>query len=450
MSGFINKAELLSRLPPPWPEDLRPLIRAAVTSRPEHKVVVIDDDPTGTQTVYDVPVLTTWEKETLRAEFNAPGVCFYVLTNSRSLPSVEARALALGLANNLRRAADGRSFTVVSRSDSTLRGHFPLETDTLAEALGPFDGTLLIPYFEAGGRYTVNDTHYVAAGNALVPAAETCAGDGGLLHLAGGSAPQRTATCGQPARDVVPRGRVHSQRRDAGRSRYARGRIGGPAVSLSHRRAVRLRPARTGAAPALAAGVQVRQMGRRRACCRAATWRNRHRWLLCSQDDETARSSGAVRHGRGLDAPGRVVVPRCGSRAGDPGCGFQAGVRISARRRCCPRHQPPHPDRCGRPASFDIGHRVSSALVEIFRRLTVRPRYLIAKGGITSSDLAVKGLGVKRALVRGQLLPGVPVWELGDEAKFPGLPYIVFPGNVGGPDALADAVIQLSTPNSNS
>ena len=79
------------------------------------------------------------------------------------------------------------------------------------------------------------------------------------------------------------------------------------------------------------------------------------------------------------------------------------------------------------------------------RRLEVRPRYLIAKGGITSSDLATRGLGVKRALVLGQILPGVPVWELGPETKFPGLPYVVFPGNVGGPEALQDAVQKLNT-----
>jgi uncharacterized protein YgbK (DUF1537 family) len=91
-------------------------------------------------------------------------------------------------------------------------------------------------------------------------------------------------------------------------------------------------------------------------------------------------------------------------------------------------------------ASLDIGAQVSDALVEVIRRLQVRPRYLIAKGGITSSDLATKGLGVKRARVLGQILPGVPVWELGPETKFPGLPYVVFPGNVGGPEALAEAV----------
>jgi uncharacterized protein YgbK (DUF1537 family) len=52
-------------------------------------------------------------------------------------------------------------------------------------------------------------------------------------------------------------------------------------------------------------------------------------------------------------------------------------------------------------------------------------------------------LGVKRAMVLGQILPGIPVWELGPETKFPGLPYVVFPGNVGGPDALKEVVRKL-------
>ena len=80
----------------------------------------------------------------------------------------------------------------------------------------------------------------------------------------------------------------------------------------------------------------------------------------------------------------------------------------------------------------------------IVRSLATRPRYLLAKGGITSSDLATKGLGVRRALVLGQILPGVPVWRLGAESRYPGMVYVVFPGNVGGPGALAEAVAALS------
>jgi uncharacterized protein YgbK (DUF1537 family) len=84
--------------------------------------------------------------------------------------------------------------------------------------------------------------------------------------------------------------------------------------------------------------------------------------------------------------------------------------------------------------------QVSEALVEVLRRLSVRPAYLIGKGGITSSDLATGGLGVRKAQVLGQIVPGVPVWRLGPESKYPGLPYVVFPGNVGSPDALAQTI----------
>jgi uncharacterized protein YgbK (DUF1537 family) len=88
---------------------------------------------------------------------------------------------------------------------------------------------------------------------------------------------------------------------------------------------------------------------------------------------------------------------------------------------------------------------VSEALSSIVSSLKIRPGYLLAKGGITSSDLATRGLGVRRAQVLGQILPGVPVWRLGQESRWPDLTYIVFPGNVGGPDVLAELVSILRT-----
>jgi uncharacterized protein YgbK (DUF1537 family) len=57
--------------------------------------------------------------------------------------------------------------------------------------------------------------------------------------------------------------------------------------------------------------------------------------------------------------------------------------------------------------------------------------------------VATAGLGVKRALILGQIKPGVPVWQLGVESRYPGLPYIVFPGNVGGAAILAEIVTTL-------
>jgi len=89
---------------------------------------------------------------------------------------------------------------------------------------------------------------------------------------------------------------------------------------------------------------------------------------------------------------------------------------------------------------LDFSNRVSAGLVSVVGELKDRPGFLIAKGGITSSDIGVKGLGVCRAMVMGQIQPGVPVWELGKESRFPGLPYIIFPGNVGQDDTLKRVV----------
>jgi uncharacterized protein YgbK (DUF1537 family) len=93
--------------------------------------------------------------------------------------------------------------------------------------------------------------------------------------------------------------------------------------------------------------------------------------------------------------------------------------------------------------SLEIGQKVSQGLVSIVKRLKTAPRYILAKGGITSSDIATRALNVKKALVLGQILPGVPVWKLGAESRLPNLAYIVFPGNVGDANALVDVVRQL-------
>jgi uncharacterized protein YgbK (DUF1537 family) len=93
--------------------------------------------------------------------------------------------------------------------------------------------------------------------------------------------------------------------------------------------------------------------------------------------------------------------------------------------------------------NVQIGQQVSEALVQVVRELGVKPRFIVAKGGITSSDIGTKGLNVTRAVVPGQILPGIPVWLLGEDSRFPGIPYVVFPGNVGTPDSLVQVITIL-------
>ena len=174
MSERLSHRETLASLAPIWPVDMRPAIQAAAAIC-GRKLIVLDDDPTGTQTVHDLPVLTAWDVDALQKELMNEYPCFYILTNSRSLPEIEAVQLNRQIIRNLLEASKSvsRGFVIVSRSDSTLRGHFPAETDALSELLDPVDATILIPYFEAGGRVTIDDVHYVIEGDSLVPAAET-------------------------------------------------------------------------------------------------------------------------------------------------------------------------------------------------------------------------------------------------------------------------------------
>ena len=101
--------------------------------------------------------------------------------------------------------------------------------------------------------------------------------------------------------------------------------------------------------------------------------------------------------------------------------------------------------------SLNIGNKISTFISDLISALSATPSFLIAKGGITSSDIATKSLQVKKAKVMGQILPGIPVWELGEESKYPGMPYVIFPGNVGDDRALLDAFYRiknkLSTPD---
>ena len=84
--------------------------------------------------------------------------------------------------------------------------------------------------------------------------------------------------------------------------------------------------------------------------------------------------------------------------------------------------------------------RISDAVQSLVGRLNITPGFVIAKGGITSSDVGTKALAVRKANVLGQIKPGIPVWQTGEESRFPLTPYVIFPGNVGEDTTLREAV----------
>ena len=140
------------------------------------KIIVLDDDPTGSQTVHSCLLLMQWDVDTLRLGLQDDSPIFFVLTNTRSLPPESAASVTREVCQNLKLALAAENvtdFLVVSRSDSTLRGHYPIETDAIAQELGPFDAHFLVPAFFEGGRITRDSVHYLIIDGVPTPVHET-------------------------------------------------------------------------------------------------------------------------------------------------------------------------------------------------------------------------------------------------------------------------------------
>ncbi|MGB3557050.1 MAG: four-carbon acid sugar kinase family protein, partial [Geitlerinemataceae cyanobacterium] len=140
------------------------------------KIIVLDDDPTGSQTVHSCLLLTRWDVDILRIGLADESPICFILTNTRALTPEEATTVTREVCRNLKvaLAAEGiEEFLVVSRSDSTLRGHYPIETDAIAEELGPFDAHFLTPAFFEGGRFTRDSIHYLMVQGVETPVHKT-------------------------------------------------------------------------------------------------------------------------------------------------------------------------------------------------------------------------------------------------------------------------------------
>ncbi len=461
VSPPLSRSATLERLPPPPSVSPCPAVA---------KVVVLDDDPTGTQTVHGVPVLTTWEVPVLEAALREPGPCFFVLTNSRAFPAERACEINREIGHHLDIAsrATGRAIAVVSRGDSTLRGHFPAETDALMEGLGIVpDGTLLVPAFFSGGRITIDDIHYVTEGDRLKPVGETEFAQDRSFGYRSSNLRDWTEekTAGRiRAADVVSISIEDLRLRGARHVAQAIGTLPRGGVAIVN-----------AADPADLAAL---------TCALADASLAGRRYLFRTAADFVAAYTGIPK--RPLLTAAELTLPElaaggllvAGSYVGKTSAQldvlFQRLPRlervelsvgdllhkdrsaaetrrcVSAVERClaCGRSVALFTSRLlvtgQNPAeNLAIGETISAGVVEVVRSLAVSPRWMIAKGGITSSDVATRALGIRRATVLGQALPGVPVWLPGRESKWPGLPYIVFPGNVGDSESIATLVASL-------
>ncbi|TDU01707.1 uncharacterized protein YgbK (DUF1537 family) [Streptomyces sp. 846.5] len=462
-SRCVSEAAVLEGLPP-----VREVSAAEVAARISGgpRLVVLDDDPTGTQTVADIPVLTSWSVEDLRWALRQGGSAFFVLTNTRSLSPEDAAARNREVVRALKEAAkaEGTGYVLASRSDSTLRGHFPLETDVLAEELGAVDGVVLVPAYIEAGRLTVNSHHWMRTAKGLLPVGESEFARDATFGYRNSALPEwvEEKTGGRvPADEVL--GITLDDLRGGGPAHTARlltSLSGGRTAVIDAVCDDDLRVLALALAEAEENGtrllyrvgpsfVRARAGQAARAPLTPAELRplrgdtphglivvGSHVALTTRQLDQLRERGGIAEYELDvallLDEERRDAhIAEVAAAAADALDSADAVIRTS-------RAVVKGADA---DESLAISRRVSAALAETVRQVnaTRRPAFVVAKGGITSSDTATHGLQIRRAWARGTLLPGlVSLWEP-VEGPAAGIPYIVFAGNVGGPDALADA-----------
>jgi uncharacterized protein YgbK (DUF1537 family) len=437
-----------------------------MTNQP--KIIVLDDDPTGSQTVHSCLLLTRWDVPTLKLGLTDSVPIFFILTNTRALEPSQAAAVTREVCQNLKIAlaeTNITDFLVVSRSDSTLRGHYPIETDVIAAELGGFDAHFLMPAFFEGGRITRNSTHYLVVDGVETPVHKTEFARDSVFGYSHSYLPDYVAekTDGKIPADRVVQFLLEEVRTGSldRLMQLERNRccvVDGEQQSDFDRFA----------ADILQAASQGKKFLFRSGASILTSLAN-----LGPQPIPATEMSKYVRDGK----PGAIIVGSHVKKTTEqlnqllvtPGIvGVQidvsqlidddATLRAQLLATILDRINTIHTDG-NTPAIYtsreeltfnsiqtrlQFGEAVSTLLMDIVRALPNDIGFLISKGGITSNDTLSQGLALTTARLLGQILPGCSaIVTPPTHPQFPNLPVVLFPGNVGDADALATAYQRL-------
>lgn len=466
----ILSVDIFSRYPALDEKRIERLLKRE-KSELRRKMVVLDDDPTGVQTVHDIFVYTNWETDTIREAFAEENHLFYILTNSRGLTKSETQKVHQAIADAVGEVAKetGMPYFFISRSDSTLRGHYPLETEVLKERYEAnthqhIDGEILCPFFKEGGRYTIDNIHYVKNNDELIPAFMT--------EFA------KDKTFGYTARTMPE----YIEEKTAGR--YTGSQI--TCISLADLRAVNYDKIEfqlmnvTGFGKVIVNAIdyidlKVFCIALYRAMKKGKEFIFRtaasivkvlgdvedrplltrsdmivdHRSnggviIIGSHTEKTTKQLENLRKANDIEfieLNAELVKDEIAFQQELEGCIAREKECIrNGRTVCCyTTRKLITADTGNREDELRLSVKISDAVQSLVGRLNVVPSFIIAKGGITASDIGTKALTVRKAKVLGQIKPGIPVWQLGPESRFPMTPYIIFPGNVGDDKTLLEA-----------
>lgn len=436
------------------------------------KIIVLDDDPTGVQTVHDVSVYTDWSEESIRSGFEEKTRMFYILTNSRGFTIEQTTLCHKEIIERIDKISKktGKEYLIISRGDSTLRGHYPLETELLREGFEAdgtkrVDGEIICPFFKEGGRYTIENIHYVKTGNQLIPAGQTeFAKDKTFGYQSSDLCEYiEEKTKGQyPAKSVtyITLKELREQQIDRIMEKLMKvqgfGKVVVNAVdyydlkvftialyrAMSRGKNFMFRTA--AALVKVMGGVSDKPLLTRKEMVVKESKNGgivvvgSHTKKTTSQMEELRKIEGLVflEFNSDLVLDEKAFEKEIIETVKKEEELIENGktVVVYTRRKLLSVENDTKEEALLRSV------KISDAVQSLVGKLKVTPAFVVAKGGITSSNIGTKALRVKKANVMGQICPGIPVWQTGKESKFPMTPYIIFPGNVGEVTTLREAV----------
>lgn len=410
------------------------------------KMVVLDDDPTGIQTVHGCLLITRWDEESVRLGFEDAEPFFYILTNTRAMTREDAEQVTREAMEMVVKVNQdyGYRLIIVSRSDSCLRGHFPLETDVMRQCLvehgySVYPKTPFCPAFIEAGRVTIDGIHYMKDGKQLIPVSQTeFARDNVFAYHTSilteyikekGANPDDyeivdaesydelyrfarhlTSDIIHQTSDIRPQTSAIVIRSSSSLPKAISGISDQPLLDKSI-----LSPLTVNRSP-LAPGCFVVGSHVKKTTQQLEHLLQAEGTCAIEVDVQRILDDSALLMSETLDTIRQVVE-----------MGLTPVIYTSRQEiRLDDANQRQH-----------LGQQVSDFLVDIVYRLPFTPSYLVGKGGITSHDILTKGLGIRSARVLGQVIPSVPC------VMAPHFPYIIFPGNVGNEDSLREVYLKL-------
>jgi uncharacterized protein YgbK (DUF1537 family) len=435
------------------------------------KIIAIDDDPTGSQTVHSCLLLTRWDEDTLINALHDESPLFFILSNTRGMDATRAAAVTREICVNLKHAleqsaAQGRHINpiVVSRSDSTLRGHYPVETDVIAEELGPFDAHFMVPAFFEAGRFTRNSTHYLVVDGEAVPVDQTEFARDSVFGFSTAYLPDyvEEKTGGRIMASQVQRFLLQDVRGDC-RQRLREladnaccvvdcetqddlNQFAGQLQSIAQEGK---RYLFRSAASLLTALAKLPQQPVKAEDMSAYVWDQRPGVVLVgSHVAKTSAQLSCLTEQTDV-VPIEVDVRELNvddstfaqNRARMTDAIINKVYTAHAHGNnvviYTSREELQFPTQKERLA---FGERLSALLMDLVKKLPESIGFLISKGGITSNDVLSTGLELRQSRVLGQILTGCSMVRCpSDHGRYPNLPVVIFPGNVGDETALKQA-----------